>query len=120
MPKVLSALAGLSKELLEPYPANWMEAAFAIEARLLCVCFQGGYRDVGTMAIWPDPFWSRLQLLRGLPGRGLDLTNATDCSSKSVDFLVTTQTSMCMSTWTDHLVSCRTPPQQMGMDCFLS
>ena len=71
---MLSALAEFCKDLLEPYPANWMEAAFAIEARVLCVCFQGGYRDVGTMAIWPDPFWSRLlKLLRGLPGPGLNV-----------------------------------------------
>jgi len=98
---VLYALAELSKDLPEHHPTDRMEAAFTIEASI-CVCFQGGYRDVGTMSIWSDPFWSRLpKLLRGLPGRGLDLTNATDCSSKSVDLLVTTQTSMCTSTWTE-------------------
>ena len=45
------ALAELSKDLLEPHPADRMEAAIATEASV-CVCFQGGYRGVGAMAIW--------------------------------------------------------------------
>jgi len=50
---VLYALAELSKDLPEPHSADRMEAAIATEASV-CVCFQGGYRGVGTMAIWPD------------------------------------------------------------------
>jgi len=61
-----------------------MEAAIATEVFVSKV---GMYRGVGMMAIWPDSFWSRLQLFRGLPGRGRDHTNATDCGSESLNLV---------------------------------
>jgi len=58
-----------------------MEAAIANVVNV-CGSFQGGYKDVRTMAIWSDPYCSRLQMLRGLV-HGFD-PNATDCSSQKI------------------------------------
>lgn len=91
----LSTLAELgisaqAEDLPELHPADRMEVAMKAS---ICMSFQGGYRDIGTM-IWLDPFSSRIQMLRGLR-QGLN-PNATDCSSWEIlNLLVTTQNSMC-------------------------
>ena len=74
---VIKALCALSILGINA-PADLMEAAIANAVNVFS-SVQGGYRDVPTMAIWSDPYCSRLQMLRGL-GHGLD-PNAMDCNS---------------------------------------